>query len=229
MNNDSAVNNYDMDDNENNNLNSIYLPTIKTNFNNKIEEDQKIIKFSNNMNDQAKTSSNTKPKLLWKIQLLKKDIQDRTMNAKRNLSVISRNLRNLKVLKSPHTRHIDKKRESLPLEIGKLNQFSKVNQNQQISLRISDNGLKYVNPNTISDINKSENKSRIRENSLDDYAESNYSNIKSFKFVNKSTEDLKAKLRYSTESLMQSHNRLTTIILLYWMFTLEIQSLDCIW
>ena len=200
----------------------MYLPTIKPSIRNKLEDDPHNQSLNKEQNEQENTNKNTIIKLPWKIQLLKKDIQDRTLKANRNLSVISRNLRNLKVLKSPHTRHIDQKRESLPIEVNKLSKAHKLEQSQQINIRISDNGLKYVNNSENSSENSkskqklaTRDKSGARENSFKDYAESKFSNInaKSFKFINKSTESLKAKLRYSTESLIQNQNKLNNSIL----------------
>ena len=121
------------------------------------------------------------------------------------MSVLSRNLRNLKILKSPHEKAIDKKIEQRAFEFQKVeNAFSIANPKSDIYVRISDNGLKSAVPveDSYSLLSKpTKDKKKLREVTFDDYSDTKHTKSRPLNLLNKSTEDLRFNVRRSTESL----------------------------
>lgn len=118
---------------------------------------------------------------------------------------MSRNLRNLKILKSPHEKAIDKKFEQRAFELQKVeNAFSLANPKTEIYVRISDNGLKSALPaeDNYSLLSKPiKDKKKLREVTFDDYSDTKHTKSRPLNLLNKSTEDLRYNVRKSTESL----------------------------
>jgi len=161
----------------------------------------------------VKIAARSKPKLEGNVQVLLKDICKQKAKTSINLSVLSRNLKNLKVLQSPLDKKVTKKMYNRNFNIMKVKaSFNVVNPKLSSFLHISDEGMNYGVPSAIEtppQVSKPKIKRNLRELRYNDYVDSHHPNMRSFKSMHHSQENLnlkpsmKSRLRLSTESLQE--------------------------